>query len=209
MWKKKSVWQIFAMNIFFLHWDVELCASMHCDKHVVKMILEYCQLLSTAWHVIDPDHQFFSPRYKKTHINHPCSIWVRQHPANYVWLCELCANLLKEYTHRYDKVHKSQPVLQELQANIPPIQGYQPPFDSVNFQTLPQAMPRKFKHSNAFEAYRMYYVCEKKHILAWKRRPVPDFVNYLHPESEVHDVLIDIISIIERQVSVPCKKRKL
>ena len=28
---------------------------MHCDKHVVKMILEYAQLLSTAHRVLDGD----------------------------------------------------------------------------------------------------------------------------------------------------------
>ncbi len=33
------------MNIFFLDWDVNKCAKDHCDKHVVKMILETAQLL--------------------------------------------------------------------------------------------------------------------------------------------------------------------
>ena len=41
------------MNIFYLHNDVKTCAQMHNDKHVVKMILEYAQLLSTAHRVID------------------------------------------------------------------------------------------------------------------------------------------------------------
>ena len=36
------------MNIFYLDTDPELSAKYHCDKHVVKMILEYGQLLSTA-----------------------------------------------------------------------------------------------------------------------------------------------------------------
>ena len=35
------------MNIFFLHTDTQECAKQHLDKHVVKMILEYAQLLST------------------------------------------------------------------------------------------------------------------------------------------------------------------
>ena len=41
------------MNIFYLHENPERCAEMHCDKHVVKMILETAQLLSTAHHEID------------------------------------------------------------------------------------------------------------------------------------------------------------
>jgi hypothetical protein len=36
------------VNIFYLHEDTKECAKQHLDKHVVKMILEYAQLLSTA-----------------------------------------------------------------------------------------------------------------------------------------------------------------
>jgi len=41
------------MNIFYLHHDTKKCAELHNDKHVVKMILEYAQLLSTAHRFID------------------------------------------------------------------------------------------------------------------------------------------------------------
>ena len=43
------------MNIFFLHQNPKIAAQMHCDKHVVKMVLEYAQILSTAHRVIDGD----------------------------------------------------------------------------------------------------------------------------------------------------------
>ena len=36
------------MNIFYLHKKPEVSARLHCDKHVVKMIIEYAQMLSTA-----------------------------------------------------------------------------------------------------------------------------------------------------------------
>ena len=41
------------MNIFYVHSDPKTCAQQHVDKHVVKMILEYAQLLSTAHRVLD------------------------------------------------------------------------------------------------------------------------------------------------------------
>lgn len=41
------------MNIFILDRDPLRCAQFHCDDHVNKMILESCQMLSTAWHVLD------------------------------------------------------------------------------------------------------------------------------------------------------------
>ena len=63
------------MNIFYLHPDPETCAQYHCDKHVVKMILEYSQMLSTAHHECDGVPGFLC--YKPTHKNHPCAVWVR------------------------------------------------------------------------------------------------------------------------------------
>lgn len=41
------------MNIFVLDKDPFVAAELHCDKHVVKMIVEYAQLLSTAHRMLD------------------------------------------------------------------------------------------------------------------------------------------------------------
>ena len=41
------------MNIFYLHEDPIQNAKWHVDKHVVKMVTEYAQLLSTAHRVLD------------------------------------------------------------------------------------------------------------------------------------------------------------
>ncbi len=41
------------MNIFALDIDPRLAAQAHLDRHVVKMILEYAQLLSTAHRLLD------------------------------------------------------------------------------------------------------------------------------------------------------------
>lgn len=45
--------KIRTMNIFALDRDPFIAASYHCDKHVVKMIVEYAQLLSTAHRQLD------------------------------------------------------------------------------------------------------------------------------------------------------------
>ena len=50
------------MNIFYLHKDPEISAKMHCDKHVVKMIIEYAQLMSTAHRILDGDEYEGKPR---------------------------------------------------------------------------------------------------------------------------------------------------
>lgn len=41
------------MNVFFLASTPDEAALYHCDKHVVKMVLESAQLLSTAHRLLD------------------------------------------------------------------------------------------------------------------------------------------------------------
>ena len=78
------------MNIFYLDNDPKRCAQQTCDKHVVKMIVESAQLLSTAHHVLDGD---VDGLYKPTHKNHPSAIWCRTTDSNYVWLWCLLVSL--------------------------------------------------------------------------------------------------------------------
>ena len=87
------------MNIFVVDCDPATSARMLCDSHVVKMILESCQLLSTAHHVLDGDPLEVNTgkrRYtthictkknicKAAMINHPCNIWTRTSGENYLW----------------------------------------------------------------------------------------------------------------------------
>lgn len=54
------------VNIFMLDHDPVAAAAAHCDKHVVKMILETAQLLSTAWHRLH-NPMFFGSEEKVTY----------------------------------------------------------------------------------------------------------------------------------------------
>mgnify|MGYP000607032860 CR=1 FL=1 len=105
------------MNIFFLDDDIKKCAQYHCDKHVVKMILETAQLLCGVHHMIDQVTD--QVPYKLSHKNHPCSIWSRESLSNYLYLCELGLELCYEYTYRYGKKHKSQSVIEWCIVNNP------------------------------------------------------------------------------------------
>lgn len=89
------------MNIFVTDFCPQKSAQALDNKRVVKMVLESAQLLSNAVHKHIPE---LAP-YRKTHINHPCSIWVSQHRANYQWLLQHFIHLCFEYTHRYNKIH--------------------------------------------------------------------------------------------------------
>lgn len=91
------------MNIFTLDLDVQKAAEYHCDKHVVKMILESAQMIST---VFDKYGEHQSYMLKPCFQNHPCTLWAGKSFENLHWLIGLGYFLTKEYYKRYKKVHK-------------------------------------------------------------------------------------------------------
>ena len=158
-----------TMNIFLLDFNARRAAQYHCDKHVVKMILETAQLLFTSHWVLAPEGLPPSA-YKKTHANHPCAIWVRESLANYIWLCTLGKELCAEFTYRYGKIHKTQFHLEWL-IEHPPLGLL-----DVGITTLRLAMPDECKHPNAVTAYRTYYRESKRRLLTYTRREPPEFL---------------------------------
>lgn len=185
------------MNIFYLDSNEKVCAQYHVDKHVVKMIVEYAQLLSTAHRVLDghesvvnyilndksrkkkvwtlQDTKLNEEIYKATHINHPSAKWARHCAMNYTWLMSMWLELLDEYTHRYGKHHSCErliPYLCQLPKNISTAYQFSPPW---------RAMPDEFKMDKSMpnycvESYRAYYNGTKTHMFKWKNRDKPAWV---------------------------------
>lgn len=157
------------MNVFYLDHDPKTCAKYHNDKHCVKMILEYAQLMSTAHRILDGDDANDSV-YKATHKNHPSAIWVRTNGSNYEWIYELFVDLSDEYTYRYGKEHLSYTKLVDVLASAPvniPV--------GVFTQPTP-AMPDHCKiPDDSLASYRYYYKTEKSHLAKWTDRPVPEW----------------------------------
>ena len=177
------------MNIFYLHNDPVKCAEMHNDKHTIKMILEYCQLLSTAHRILDGtetqaksktgrnvkrwvlNNEMENIYYSATHISHPSAVWARQSAANYDWLVHLLMALCKEYTYRYGKTHKVESsglyeLLTYAPFNIRP---------GVFTEPTP-AMPDDVKiPGDSIKSYRNYYINNKTHLANWKKRTTPEW----------------------------------
>ena len=165
------------MNIFFLSFDPKECAELHCDKHVVKMILETAQLLYTCLWMTFQDDQFIKDApltksgkhgYKFCHVNHPCSIWLRQSSSNYKWLCKFGLELCKEYTHRYDKIHTTQQHIEWLSKISPEI-------EDIGLTKPLLAMPNEYKCDDTIESYKTYYINDKKPFAKWTRRDIPEW----------------------------------
>lgn len=137
------------MNLFYLHRDPVEAARLQCDRHVVKMILETAQMLSTAHAELDGA----SPAYKPTHKNHPSTVWVRSNLVHYHWAHRHLDALGIEYTRRYGKVHKT---IREHYH----ILGYPPAnitCDVHGRTDPPQCMPDECKRDDTVLAYQLYY----------------------------------------------------
>lgn len=207
------------MNIFELDRVTTTAAKYHNDKHVVKMNIEYAQLLSTAHRMLDgteyydqtangrkikrwrhPDAVLEDNLYKATHPNHPSAIWARHNKQNYQWLFSLWVALLEEYTFRYGKVHgcaKLIPYLKSAPKNIKP--GARTP--------VTPAMPDAYKiPGDTVESYRKYYNHDKIKLAAWKNREVPYWWSPStlppEPKEEVSIVKDEPMEFVEKNAGV-------
>ena len=162
------------MNIFYLDVNPNTAAKMQCDRHVVKMILESAQLLSTAHRELDGDDWADSSLlYKSTHKNHPSAVWVRESSQQYLWCYEHMIHLGEEYKYRYGKTHKTIEKLGRVLKRWPDN------IQSLAFAEPPQCMPDEYKAEDAVTGYRNYYALDKASN-DWfcynKSRSAPSFI---------------------------------
>ena len=165
------------MNLFILSLLQKQIAEWMFDSHIVKIILEAVQVLSTAKRLVDPDDPTNATLYKMAHKNHPVTIWVRQSQQNYIWTLILVYEMHKEWRYRFghtkEEYHKSFLVAGQLLKHMPsadkfPRQGLTP---------FAQAMPEEYKvPGDPVKAYQQYYMSpQKSHLLKWTKRERPEF----------------------------------
>jgi hypothetical protein len=178
------------MNIFILHNSPVKAAEYHCDKHVVKMIIEYGQILATSHRLINgipgtlarfragkspvqenygwvlPGESTLAPRMPlATHIHHPCVKWATASSGNYVWVYCLFVALLREYTRRYGRVHPYDRHVETFSDEPDGIhRGDLTPFVC--------AMPGQYHHidDDPVVSYRLYYAGDKRRFATWKTK---------------------------------------
>ena len=178
------------MNIFYLHNDPKICAELHVDKHVVKMIVEYAQLLSTAKRMIDgvkyqalsktgrkvqryrlPNPNEEAIIYKAVHYHHPSAVWCRETKEQYQWLYSLFKYLGHEYTHRYGKVHSTNVKLNQILERVPNNIG-------TGWREPPPAMshyPQCIVPGDSIQSYHNYYIEAKAYFAKWTKRDTPEW----------------------------------
>lgn len=178
------------MNIFYLNEDPVVSSHLHCDKHVVKMVIEYAQMLSTAHRILDgeeyldktangrnikryrlQDTEMENVLYKASHIKHPSAIWVRENAIQYQYMYDMFVALCDEYTYRYGRVHETDKKLRVLLDQLPMN------IELGSWREPPQCMPDDVKTDKSIDAYHKYYQVYKKDFAKWTDRPVPNFMS--------------------------------
>jgi len=177
------------MNIFYLDKDPVKAAEYSCDKHVVKMILESAQMLSTAHRVLDgteyydktangrkikrwkhPNESYENILYKAGWLRHPSVVWVLNSAYNYMWLFRHFMALNNQFKLRYRHqkdhvaVQKLEHILKQPPTNIP--------LNKIATDATP-AMPEEcVVPGNSVESYRKYYIMKKHSFATWKHPAV-------------------------------------
>lgn len=171
------------MNIFVTDESPWLSAIHQHDRHVVKMIIESLQLLSTACHLdarfggyVEKHHesQLYAPI---SNPGHASAIWTRATPANFVWVTVHASGLMHEYHRRFRKYHAAYPTLLAMTGVACKLSGVErfwmkdanrnliidPKILEVAATHTPFVYcgPEDYKVPSVIESYRRYYLAEK------------------------------------------------
>lgn len=148
------------MNIFVVDRDPVKAAQMLCDEHVIKMILETAQLLSTVSHL-----RGVPGPYRINHAKHPATLWVNQTLGNWEWMVQHGLALAAEFRRRrqafHNREHASKRVIEWCRDHGGrPMTGELTPFV--------QCMPKEYQGPDPVAAYRTFYIKEKSRFATWK-----------------------------------------
>lgn len=181
------------MNLFILDTCPTTAAQLQCNKHVVKMIVETAQLLSTAHRLLDGNEYIELVKgrrlrrwrlsdkredrlYKATHWNHPSAIWTRESDGNYNWAVKHLRALLCEYTRRYNKVHKCEEIYKTL-LTLP--QGIKSADQTPFNVCISEELYPGIEVGDPVESYRRYYKAKKDSgavAMHWPEGETPNFI---------------------------------
>jgi len=181
------------MNLFILDKDPVTAAQQQCDKHVVKMIVESGQMLSTVHRMLDGKeirrpsksgrtmvkyYVHLNPLlentlYKAVHFNHPCTVWTRESNENYDWHYQHFVALCDEYTYRYEKKHQTDRLLRNILSKPP---SKIPRVPMTEFKLAMKSNPECMVEGDPVKSYRLYYQTKQARFkMDWTKREVPNW----------------------------------
>lgn len=181
------------MNIFFLDPDPVIAASMHCDQHLHKMILESAQMLST-WAIATQTWRRGwedTPVYKSSYYNHPCNEAIRSDPNYAMYVYVLANNLNQIRLSLGSSDHASMKCL-EFISNFIEVEQFEdhlnelPPGNTLVKAPIfcgPAFIKLDPKYPTVPDKYKRFYLHKAKQWaldgkprMSYKNRPIPEFL---------------------------------
>ena len=184
------------MNLFLIDLILEQSVASLCDKHVVKMIVESAQMLSTAHRMLDgeetkrpsksgkrmvkywvhPNDHMENTLYKAVHMGHPCTVWTMQSVANYIWHYHHFKALCIEYRFRYGKTHSTETLLTDVLRDAPRNINYDEKL--TPFALAMTHEPQCIHEGEPVRSYQEYYQTKQDRFkMVWTRRQIPEWFN--------------------------------
>jgi hypothetical protein len=165
------------MNVFVCDKDPVKSAKYLADIHVVKMVLESAQLLST---VCAEKNIYFNGIYKSTHKSHPCVLAMKNDPNYLSWVSQHGLALADEYSNRFHKTHKSLSIIKNASLSLIK-EGLMPAITNIySINEFPRAVFDEFKILPVTEAYQKHL--NKKYSELWKPNRAKWTVPGIKPE---------------------------
>lgn len=187
------------MNIFVVDEDPMIAARQLCDKHVVKMVTESAQMLSTAHRMLDGKMELRKSKsgkrmvkyyalddhredilYKAVHHNHPCTVWTMQSSENYKWHYKHYLGLASEYEYRYGKEHGA--FHYDLRQELSYLPENLPTGNLTDFAIAMKHFPECIVEGDPVQSYRNYYNVAKASFAKWTNQQIP---KWYHGEANV------------------------
>ncbi len=197
------------VNIFFLDLNPTKAASWLVDKHVLKMLLEYTQLLANAFYMEGatkpPPNTKMGTPYQKAHWDHPCAEWVRQDHKHWHWVKMGAFELHRQYQLRFPKALLSEHACYDALAYMDKsnLTTWMP---NKNWVDPPQCMPDQFKvRGDTVAAYRAYYKEGKKDLHQWNNTEPPEWI--VPKKKTLREFAQDLIDEAELQIPHPDRFR--
>lgn len=169
------------MNIFAIDPNPCIAAKHLCDQHVVKMILESSQILSSAairWGVKESDMPLTkagTPARGGYH-HHPSTKWAGNNRSNYYWVWMHMYRLCIEYTERFGKSHFCQTQAETLYdlAGAIPCGDLEEFSVAISPDAKCRVLDKEFDSLCPVDQYRSYYRHDKT-FGRWKKNK-PDWL---------------------------------
>lgn len=153
------------MQIYYLDSNPKLSAQYHTNSHVVKMLTEGLQILSTVCHI---HNQSELAVYKKTHEFHPSVQWTAETIDNYLWLYDMTYWLYEEYKLRFNKTHLAGEKFKQLGIPYIEKEGLTP----IRYGFKDE----KYWLEDRVEGYRLYLKEVKGHLIKYSVRDMPEWL---------------------------------